>query len=149
MSKALGNMGYEELLAVTEKLQGRNADLEIQNASLESRLSNMQFQLDQMKRLLFGAKRERFVPARDEKQMPLPFDAEEEPKPEQQKQTITYSRTKSNRKNHPGRIHKVTLSDATKGALYRSVAGRILEMDIETKKAANRQPFLLVSLSSY
>ena len=104
MSKALGNMGYEELLVVTERLQGRNADLEIQNASLESRLSNMQFQLDQMKRILFGAKRERFVPARDEKQMTLPFDVEEEPKPEQQKQTITYSRTKSNRKNHPGRL---------------------------------------------
>ncbi len=103
MSEALGNMGFDELLAVAEKLQEQNINLEVQNASLESKLGNMQFQLDQMKRLLFGAKRERFVPTKNENQMTLPFDVEPEQKSEQQ-QTITYVRSKAKRKGHHGRL---------------------------------------------
>ena len=91
MSKALENMGYEELLDTAKKF--------------ESEINYLQFQIDQFKRLMFGAKRERFVPEHNELQLTLPFDveplAEEKPK---QKQTITYTRSKGKRENHPGRL---------------------------------------------
>lgn len=64
----------------------------------------MQFQIDQMKRLMHGAKRERFIPNQDEKQMTLPFDVEPVEEPQKQQQVITYVREKKNRENHPGRL---------------------------------------------
>jgi len=63
MSRALENIPYEELLEINKK----------QAAIIEE----MQFQLDQMKRILFGAKRERFVKNHDENQLTLPFDVEQ------------------------------------------------------------------------
>ena len=48
-------MTFEELLEVVEKQ--------------ETQINEMQFQIDQMKRLLFGAKRERFVKDNDENQL--------------------------------------------------------------------------------
>jgi transposase len=90
MSKALENMNPEELL---EAAQG-----------LESKVSQMQFQIDQMQRLLFGAKRERFVKDPDKDQMTLPFEVPEETEPEKQQETINYTRTKVKRENHPGRL---------------------------------------------
>jgi len=70
----------------------------------ESRLQEMQFQIDQMNRLLFGAKRERFIQEHDENQLKLPFDVEQEAEPEKEQETITYVRKKVKRENHPGRI---------------------------------------------
>ena len=99
MSKALENMDYAELLDTAKKF--------------ESRINYMQFEIDQMKRLLFGAKRERFIPEADDKQMTLPFDVEaedeektgeQEGEQEQEQQTITYTKTKTKRENHPGRL---------------------------------------------
>jgi transposase len=125
MSKALENMGFEELLEATKKMESEKAALKSKNAELESKssklesknteleslkteletkLSDLQFRVDQLNRLLFGAKRERFIKNADENQMTLPFDVEQEPEPEKQQETITYVRTKAKRINHPGRM---------------------------------------------
>ncbi len=90
-------MTFEELLEASKKMESRTAEL-------ESKLSDIQFQLDQLNRLLFGAKRERFIKNDDENQLTLPFDVEPEPEPEKQQETITYVRTKTKRENHPGRM---------------------------------------------
>lgn len=111
-------MGFEELLEVIKKmesektaLESKNTTLELQNSGLEllkreleSKLFDLQFRVDQLNRLLFGAKRERFIKNADENQMTLPFDVEPEPEPEKQQETITYVRTKTKRVNHPGRM---------------------------------------------
>ena len=104
MSKALENMNTEELKGVIKTLESQNSSLESQLKSYESRLSQIQFDIDQMKRLLFGAKRERFVKNQDENQMTLPFEVEPENEPEKQQETITYVRSKAKRENHPGRL---------------------------------------------
>jgi len=104
MSEALENMSFNELLEVTRKLESDKAELESKQAELESKLSQMQFQLDQIKRLVYGSKRERFIPTGDENQMTLPFDVEPEPEQKQERETITYERKKAKRENHPGRL---------------------------------------------
>jgi len=125
MSKALEDMSFDELIKINKNLESQlklsaslnsslesqlklstslNSSLESQLKSYESRLSQMQFDIDQMKRLLFGAKRERFIPKQDENQMTLPFDVELENEPEKQQETITYVRSKVKRENHPGRL---------------------------------------------
>jgi transposase len=97
MSMVLENMGFNELLKLAKKQQA-------QISHMQSQVNQMQFQIDQMKRLLFGAKRERFIPNKDEKQMTLPFEVETDPAPEKQQEVITYVREKKKRVNHPGRL---------------------------------------------
>lgn len=70
----------------------------------ESRIMDMQFQIDQFKRLLFGAKRERFISNQEDGQLSLPFDVEPLPDPEVQKEEVSYTRKKAKRENHPGRM---------------------------------------------
>ncbi len=83
-------MNFNELLEFAKKQQFQ--------------INDMQFQLDQMKRLLFGAKRERFIQNQDENQMSLPFDVPQEQEHQKQQETITYVRSKTKRENHPGRL---------------------------------------------
>ncbi len=83
-------MSFDELLELTQKQQ--------------SQINEMQFQIDQFKRLMYGAKRERFIPSEDENQTSLPFDVEPETEPEKQQEVITYVREKKKRVNHPGRL---------------------------------------------
>lgn len=90
-------MSFEELLQVNKKLLS-------ENLTLESRVADLQFRIDQINRLLYGAKRERFVKNADENQMTLPFEVETEQEPEKQQETITYVRNKTKRVNHPGRM---------------------------------------------
>ncbi|HEM48732.1 MAG TPA: IS66 family transposase [Caldithrix sp.] len=90
MSIALEDMTYEELLEVTKKQ--------------EALIEEMQFQIDQFKRLLFGAKRERFVKNIDENQLSLPFEVKQDETPEKQQEVITYVRNKTKHENHPGRL---------------------------------------------
>lgn len=97
MSLAPENMAPEQLLEENQKLKA-------ENLRLESRINEMQFQIDQMNRLLFGAKRERFIRNADEAQLTLPFDVKEEESPEKEQEVITYVREKTKRKNHPGRL---------------------------------------------
>jgi transposase len=97
MTKVLENMSFEELLQVNKKLFS-------ENLNLESKVADLQFQVEQMNRLLYGAKRERFIKNADENQMSLPFEVETEQEPEKQQETITYVRNKTKRTNHPGRM---------------------------------------------
>ena len=96
MSKELENKASE--------LKKENQKLKELINSMESKMSQMQFQIDQMNRLLYGAKRERFVQNTDENQLSLPFDVPEEKAPEKEQETITYVRSKEKRKEHPGRL---------------------------------------------
>ena len=96
MSKGLEHMSKEELLKHSKK-----QDALIDN--MQSRIDQMQFQIDQMNRLLYGAKRERFVHDTDDKQLSLPFNVPEEEAPEKERETITYVRSKE-KKQHPGRL---------------------------------------------
>ncbi len=73
------------------------------NKQLQSRLEQTEFQLAQLKRMMFGAKRKRFIP-KDENQLSLPFDTEPQADPEKEQETITYVRKKQKRENHPGRL---------------------------------------------
>ncbi len=57
-----------------------------------------------MNRLLYGAKRERFIANTDENQLSLPFEVSQEEAPEKEKEVITYVREKNKRKEHPGRL---------------------------------------------
>jgi transposase len=111
MTKALENMSYEQLLEASKKLESDNSKLEsdysrleVKKRRLESENQYLQFRLAQLNRLIFGAKRERFVSSETYGQMSLPFEAEKKPAEEQEKETITYTRQKKARKNHPGRI---------------------------------------------
>ena len=97
MSDTPENMTYKQLLQVNKKLKYRIG-------FMESRISHMQFQIDQFQRLLFGAKRERFIQNADENQLVLPFEVEQDESPEKQQEVITYVRSKGKRKNHPGRL---------------------------------------------
>lgn len=90
MSLSPEDMNIEQLLEENQKLKTEN--------------SYLQFQIDQMKRLLFGAKRERFIKNVDENQLSLPFDVPQDTAPEKQQEVITYVRSKQKRENHPGRL---------------------------------------------
>ncbi len=70
----------------------------------EEKIKYLQFEIDQMKRLMFGAKRERFISNTDLGQMTLPFDVPQEPAIEQPVEKIEYTRTKPSRENHHGRL---------------------------------------------
>lgn len=97
MEKGQKNMTFDELLEENKKL-------EAVKQNLQSKIEYLQFQLDQIKRLMFGAKRERYISEVDENQLTLPFEVEQQPEPEKEKETITYEREKKKRENHPGRM---------------------------------------------
>ena len=68
----------------------------------QAQIDALKFQITQLKRLLFGAKRERFIPEHNPQQMTLPFEVEAlEEVPQTEK--IEYTREKP-KKKHPGRI---------------------------------------------
>ena len=69
----------------------KNKRLEEQKEQLSEQNKYLQFQLDQIKRMLFGAKRERFISNADVNQMTLPFDLPEEPATEPFVEKIEYS----------------------------------------------------------
>jgi transposase/vacuolar-type H+-ATPase subunit H len=72
---------------------------------LEEKNKFLQFQYDQLRRMMFGAKRERFIANIDVNQLTLPFDVPEQPVLEQPTETIEYTRKKTNsRENHHGRL---------------------------------------------
>lgn len=85
-----------------EKLQESNDRLE----KSEEKVRYLEFQLEQIKRMLFGAKRERFISNANVDQLPLPFEVDEVPALETTTQTeqISYTREKNKRYNHPGRL---------------------------------------------
>ena len=74
------------------------------NINLELKINYLQFQIDQLKRLLFGAKRERYISSEVYGQMKLPFDVEEKEQEPVKTEEIHYTREKRKRENHPGRL---------------------------------------------
>ena len=74
------------------------------NKKMGARLADMEFQVSQLKRLIFGAKRERFVSNEAHGQMSLPFEVGEKEDAPVKTENITYTRKKKERVNHPGRI---------------------------------------------
>lgn len=72
----------------------------------EEKVRYLQFEIDQLKRMLFGAKRERFISNIPVEQLPLPFDIEEiAVTPPAQIEQISYTREKTKSKaKHPGRL---------------------------------------------
>jgi transposase len=104
MSIELEDMNFDQLVKLNKELKTKVKSYESELSRMQSRVDQMQFQIDQMRRLMFGAKRERFIPNQDENQMTLPFDVEPETAPEKQQETITYVRSKAKRENHPGRL---------------------------------------------
>jgi transposase len=85
----------------SELLQKKSELLQKSSDELKQEVNWYAHQLAQLRRLMFGAKRERFIPTKD--QMTLPFEVKPVPEVEPTKETISYKRKKSNRENHPGR----------------------------------------------
>jgi transposase len=91
----------EEKLKLAEE---KNKQDEDQIKQDKEEIKYLQFQLDQMKRMIFGAKRERFISNDTLGQMTLPFDIPEEPITELSVEKIEYTRKKASRENHHGRL---------------------------------------------
>ena len=109
MSTVLENMPLpevqhyaKELESLIEDKQNQLTEKEVAIESQHSKINSLEFQIAQLKRLLFGAKRERFITENNPQQMMLPFEVQElEETP--QIEHIEYSREKP-KKKHPGRI---------------------------------------------
>ena len=95
MAELLKTMDLEQIQDYAEKLESKLSQQ-------QSKINSLTFQITQLKRLLFGAKRERFIPENNPQQMVLPFEVAtlEEVS---QRETIAYTREKP-KKKHPGRI---------------------------------------------
>lgn len=76
-------------------------ELIAENRAQKRKIALLEFQLKQLQKLVFGSKRERFVPSTSDDQLNL-FDQMDTPQPSEKTETeeITYSRKK---KKHPGR----------------------------------------------
>ena len=85
-------------------LDEHNKHLDEQKKHLEEELRFLQFNYDQIRRMLFGAKRERFISNAVVNQMTLPFDVPTEPVTAPAVETIEYTRKKPSRENHHGRL---------------------------------------------
>ena len=86
----------EKLLASEEK-----------SLVLEEKNKFLSFQIGQYQRMLFGAKRERFISNAVVNQLILPFEVEESQEAEGKTPEVIqveYTREKSKRSNHPGRL---------------------------------------------
>jgi transposase len=95
------NQKAEEILLQSEQKLAQSEETKKQ---LEEKVKYLQFQLDQLKRMLFGAKRERFVSNADVNQMTLPFEVPEETAKEPELEKVEYTRKKATRENHHGRL---------------------------------------------
>ena len=74
-------------------------------AEKDFKITKLQSELDQLKRMVFGSKSERFVPAQPVNQATLELEVEKLPEEPTVKETITYERKKNKTENkvHTGR----------------------------------------------
>ncbi len=93
-SATLGRMSREELIAFALSVQSRNIMLESEKTVAESKRAELEFQLEQIKRMIFGAKSERFVAPANPNQLELDLglaveiareEAKKEPKAKREK----------------------------------------------------------------
>jgi len=82
-------------------LQKEHEDLVTENARLKTELEYLRHELDKLKRMIFGSKSERFIPA-DPGQLTLDMELELQQPPEPEKETISYTRTKPKEDTKPG-----------------------------------------------
>lgn len=89
-----------------QNLQHINQITEEKLQASEEKVKYLEFQLNELKRLIYGAKRERFISNAAVNQLTLPFEVKEAPVAENapEQEQITYTREKAKRVNHPGRI---------------------------------------------
>jgi len=77
-------------------------ELIAENKSQKAQIASLQFQLNQLQKMVFGAKRERFVPEAADNQLNLFSEPEsKDEKEEESTQAVTFTRKK--KKKHPGR----------------------------------------------
>lgn len=79
---AISKAEYEELIGYKNEAN-----------SYKKQVEQLKFELAEMKRMIFGSKRERFIPAENPGQKSL-FEVEAVKEPEQPQETITYTRKK-------------------------------------------------------
>jgi len=108
MIKELENLSKSELIVLLKDEQDRNTDLEQEKEKHKQETEKhkqeagwLKHQIAQLQRLLFGVKKERFIPSPN--QIMLPFDVEEQVGLVDNQQKIEYTRKKVSQDNHPGR----------------------------------------------
>ena len=116
MKKELKNLSKSELidrlLAMEqgtdysiESLQAKLQQTEARSKYLSEKLQQTEEQLRLFKRLIFGAKRERFVASANQMTLPLFEDAQRKKKAEtEHNERIEYTRRKAAARKHPGRV---------------------------------------------
>ena len=97
------NLSKEQFIELLEQKDQEVNIYKEKNQQLQSNIDHLQFRIDQLNRLLFGAKRERFISNEQHGQMSLPFDVPETETEPVKTEQISYTREKKQRKNHPGR----------------------------------------------
>jgi transposase len=78
-----------------------NQELVAENARLVSEITYLKQELDTLKRMIFGQKRERFVPADPDKQMSLELGDEPWQAIKNEIEKITYTRSKPQKQQTP------------------------------------------------
>ncbi len=97
------------LLALEAALSARDAVITEKDSAIQKLTQDvayLAFQNDQLRRMMFGAKRERFIPEEHPSQLQIPFKTEDIAKvvkDEQEKIRLEYERKKV-KKEHPGRM---------------------------------------------
>ena len=104
--------GYENTVAEKEAVIAKNetviADQDTAISSLTADNNAAKFEIDQLRRMIYGSRRERFVPAVDPRQLRIEFEPqtteiEEAVKEEREAIRVSYLRNKP-KKKHPGRM---------------------------------------------
>ena len=86
----------------TERAEKKAEEAEQKVKNAEQRIVSMEFQIHELQRLLFGAKRERFI-CENPDQLCLPFAVDEQQASAVVEEQVTISRKKAARVPHPGR----------------------------------------------
>ena len=100
----LAKLQQENTRLKAEK-QALEAKIEADKASTTQQIDSLKHRVALLERLYYGAKRERFVPAADSQQLPLPFEgqAPKQDTPPAAKEQVSYERRKPKNQGHPGR----------------------------------------------